>query len=166
MSEKEINQILETTRNLYSQGFSILNKANKILHDGIYKYPDNLSLRLALAAQMASTGNYHDSIELYQTILKISSNDPYALTGLGNIYFEIGKFSESFKLATLSLDVRDMPETRLLICRHYLSQGKLQEVQNHVDEILKKFPENENAILLNQRLQHIKSRDDQPETLR
>ena len=166
MSEEEINKILETVGSLYDQGLSILNKSNKILHDAVYKYPDNISLRLALAAHMSSTGNIHDGIELYQTVLKSNPNDPYALTGLGMMYFEIGKFSESFKLATMSLDVRDMPEARLLICRHYLSQGKLEDVQTNIDEILKKYPDNEGAILLNQRLQHIKAHDDQPETLR
>ena len=141
---------------------ALMNEGNKIIHDGIYKYPNDISLRLALAAQMASTGNLHDAINLYQVVLQINSNEPYALTGLGNIYFELGKFSESFKLAQSSLSIREMPETKILICRHYLSQGNLSEVKKILSEILNKDPNNAQANLLKQRVSHVDAGDDQP----
>jgi len=162
----EVDKILNESRNLYERGLSIMNEGNKLLHDGIYKYPKNTSLRLALASFMASTGNFHDAIELYQTVLRNQPNDPYALTGLGKIYFEMGNFPESFKFAQMSLNVRDMPETRILLCRYYLSQGNLDEVKKILGEILSKDPNNPDANLLKQRLAHIEARDDQPEDFR
>ena len=96
-------------------------------------------------------------------MLKINPNDPYALTGLGHIYFELGRFEESFQLVSSSLSVRDMPETRLLLCRHYLSQGRLDDMKKCLDETLKKYPDNVQANLLKQRFAHIKAGDDQPD---
>jgi len=162
----EVDKILDESRNFYERGLSIMNEGDKLLHDGIYKYPRNASLRLALASFMGSTGNFHDAIELYQTVLQSQPNDPYALTGLGRIYFEMDKFPESFKLAQASLSVRDMPETRILLCKHYLSQGNLVEVKKFLEEILSKDPNNPDANLLKQRLAHIKAKDDQPEDFR
>jgi len=162
----EVNKILDDAHALYGKGMSFLNEGNKLLHDGIYKYPKNTSLRLALASFMGSSGNFHDAIELYQTVLQNQPNDPYALTGLGRIYFEMGKFPESFKLAQASLNVRDMPETRILLCKHYLSQGNFVEVEKILEEILSKDPNNPDANLMKQRLAHIKARDDQPEDFR
>jgi tetratricopeptide (TPR) repeat protein len=159
----EINEILNKSRSFYEKGLAIMNEGNKLIHDGIYKYPNDASLRLALAAQMASTGNFHDAIDLYRTILQINPNEPYAITGLGIIYFEIGKFHESFKLAQASLSIRDMPETKILLCRHYLSQGKLIEVKKILAEILRVDSNNPQAILLKQRLEHINAGDDQSE---
>ncbi len=78
----------------------------------------------------------------------------------------MGKFPESFKLAQASLNVRDMPETRILLCKHYLSQGNLVEVKKILEEILSKDPNNLDANLMKQRLAHIKARDDQPEDFR
>ena len=147
----EINKILNDSRNLYEQGLGTLNEGNKLLHDGIYKYPNDTSLRLALAAQLSSPGGFHDSIGIYQSVLQINPNDPYALTGLGIIYFELGRFPESFQLAGNSLNVRDMPETRLLLCRHYLKQGNFDEVKKILAEILRKDPHNEQATLLKNR---------------
>jgi len=161
----DVDKILKDSRNLYFQGLTTLNEGNKLLHDGIYRYPNNTSLRLALAAQLASTGGFQDSIELYKSVLQISPNDPYALTGLGSIYFELGKFSESLQLAKNSLNVRELPETKILLCRLFLMQGNFDEVKNILAEILRKDPNNEEANLLRQRLQHIQARDDQPGSL-
>ncbi len=69
----EVNKILNDAHALYGKGMSILNEGNKLLHDGIYKYPKDASLRLALASFMGSTGNFHDAIELYQTVLQKSA---------------------------------------------------------------------------------------------
>ncbi len=162
----EINEILTKSREFYDKGLSLMNEGNKIIHDGIYKYPNDTSLRLALAAHMASTGSFHDAIELYQIVLRKSPNDPYALTGLGTIYFELGKFPESFKLAQASLNVRDMPETKILLCRYYLSLGNLTEVKKILSDILRKEPNNPQANLLKQRIEHISAGDDQPENFR
>jgi len=159
----EINKILNDTRKLYEKGLTTLNEGNRLLHDGIYKHPNDISLKLALAAQLASTGGYYDSIGLYQSILQINPNEPYALTGLGHIYFELGRFAESFKLAKTSFSVRDMPETKMLLCRHYLAQGNLDEVKKIITEILKKNPNDAQANLLKQRLEHIKAGDGQPD---
>ncbi len=162
----EIIEILNKSRELYEKGFAMMNEGNNIIHDGISKYPTDISLRLALAAQMAGTGNFHDAIELYKIVLRTSPNNPYALTGLGTIYFEIGKLPESFKLARVSLDIKDMPKTKILLCRHYLNQGNLIEVKKILPEILRKEPNNPQAILLNQRVEHISARDNQPENFR
>jgi len=162
----EIDEILKKSREFHEKGFSLMNEGNKIIHDGIYKYPNDISLRLALAAQMASTGNYHDAKVLYQTVLRISPNDPYALTGLGTIYFEQDKFPESFKLAQASLSIRNMPETKILLCRHYLSQRNLIEVKKILSEILRTDPNNPEAIFLSQRIEHISAGDDRPENFR
>ncbi len=153
----EIIEILNKSREFYEKGFTMMNEGNNIIYDEIYKYPNDFSLRLALADQMAGMGNFHDAIELYQIVLRANPKDPYALTGLATIYFELGKLPESLKLAQVSLNIRDMPKTKILLCRHYLSQGNLIEVKKILSEILKKEPNNPQAILLNQRVQHVRA---------
>ena len=162
----EIIEILNKSRELYEKGFAMMNEGNNIIHDGICKYPNDISLRLALATQMAGTGNFHDAIELYQIVLRTSPNNPYALTGMATIYFELGKFRESLKLAQISLNIRDMPKTKILLCRHYLIQGNLIEVKKILSEILRKEPNNPQAILLNQRVEHVRAGDDLPDNSR
>ena len=135
----------------------MMNEGNNIIHYGISKYPNDISLRLTLADQMESAGNFHDAIELYKIVLRTSPNNPYALTGLGTIYFELDKLPESLKLAQVSLNIRDMPKTKILLCRHYLSQGNLIEVKKILSEILKKESNNPQAILLNQRVEHVRA---------
>ncbi len=46
---------------------------------------------------------------------------------------------------------------KILLCRHYLSQGNLIEVKKILSEILKKEPNNPQAILLNQRVEHVRA---------
>jgi len=153
----EIIEILNKSREFYEKGFTMMNEGNNIIYDEIYKYPNDFSLRLALADQMAGMGNFHDAIELYQIVLLANPKDPYALTGLATIYFELGKLPESLKLAHVSLNIRDMPKTKILLCRHYLSQGNLIEVKKILSEILRKEPNNPQAILLNQRVEHVRA---------
>jgi len=153
----EIIEILNKSRELYEKGFAMMNEGNNIIYDGISKYPNDISLRLALADQIAGTGNFHDATELYKIVLRKSPNNPYALTGLGTIYFDLGKLPESLKLAQVSLNIRDMPKTKILLCRHYLSQGNLIEVKKILSEILRKEPNNPQAILLNQRVELVRA---------
>jgi tetratricopeptide (TPR) repeat protein len=152
----EVIGIINKSRELYEKGFAMMNEGNNIIYDGICKYPGDISLRLVLADQIAGTGNFHEAIELYQVVLRTSPNNPYALTGLGIIYFELGKLPESLKLAQVSLNIRDMPKTKILLCRHYLSQGNLIEVKKLLPEILRKEPNNPHAILLNQKVEHVR----------
>jgi len=59
-----------------------------------------------------------------------------------------------------------MPKTKILLCRHYLIQGNLIEVKKILSEILRKEPNNPQAILLNQRVEHASAGDDLPENFR
>jgi len=59
-----------------------------------------------------------------------------------------------------------MPKTKILLCRHYLIQGNLIEVKKILSEILRKEPNNPQAILLNQRVEHVSAGDDLPENSR
>jgi len=59
-----------------------------------------------------------------------------------------------------------MPKTKILLCRHYLIQGNLIEVKKILSEILRKEPNNPQAILLNQRVEHASAGDDLPKKFR
>jgi len=158
---EDIKKILAESHELYKQGFTKLNEANKIIHDGIYKYPKETSLRLALAGHMGSTGTFNDAIEIYKTVLDQNENDHYALTGLGKIYFELGHFQEALQLTQKSLSLNDNPETRVIIATIYLQTRDIKKCELIVLETLKRYPNDPQAKFLKERLEHIKAGDDQ-----
>jgi len=144
----EINEILAKSGKLYDKGMTILNEGNLLLHNGISKYPDNTSLRLALAGHLASSGNLTDANEIYKTVLQINPNDHFALTGLAIVNFEQHGFSDSLELAEKSLTIKDTPEARILICRYYLAIGNIEEASKRLDATLDEFPNDPSALLV------------------
>ena len=144
----EINEILAKSRELYDKGMTILNEGNLLLNNAISKYPNNTSLRLALAGHLASSGNLTDANEIYKTVLQINPDDYFALTGLAIVNFEQHGFSDSFELAEKSLTIKDTPEARILICRYYLAIGNIEEAKKRLTTTLDKFPNDHNALLM------------------
>ena len=149
---EEINQILSKSRKLYDKGMGILNEGNLLLHNGIDKYPKNTSLRLALAAHLANSGNLTDAKAIYEIVLQINPRDYFALTGLATVNFEQRGFSDTLELAKKSLSIKDTPEARILICRYYLTIGNIQEAKKEIIATLEKFPHDLNALLVKKRI--------------
>lgn len=162
MTDKEINLILKNAHSLYSKAMNILQDGNRLILDGMYKFPNDISLKLALAAHLSTTGNLTDAIEIYEIVLRTDPNNIFALTGLAMTQFEKGDISLSFRLANRSLKIKKTSETFHLLFRHALRNRNLITAQKLLDEAEILDPSNLQTQELKKRLIHIKNNDGMP----
>jgi len=154
--EEDVNRILTETRELYMKGMSILNQSNEKLHHAHYKYPNNSSILLALAANLASTGNIHDPIDIYNKILEKDEKNVYALVGLARLKFELNEIGNSVELAKKAIDINpQMYDAQMFYAQIHLTSGNIPEAKRMVEHILTQNPYDELANLLNDRILHL-----------
>ncbi|NPA94933.1 MAG: tetratricopeptide repeat protein [Thermodesulfobacteria bacterium] len=112
--------ILAYSQYLYHQ--KAIDKAQKVLENGIRQNPKSLKLRLALAELLTKTGKPQDAIKLLRET----------------------------DLAQFNID--DQLKLRNAIAKILLSMGKTDEALAEVDNILKDDPQNAQALLLKARI--------------
>lgn len=158
--EEEVNRIIKETRELYVKGMSILNQSNEKLHHAHYKYPNNPNILLALAANLASTGNIRDPIEIYNKVLKIDGRNIYALVGLAKLKLELNDIKAAVDLLKKATQIDpNMYEALMLYCQIHLNGGNIQEAKRMVEHILSQNPDDEGANLLKDRILHLERGD-------
>jgi tetratricopeptide (TPR) repeat protein len=105
--------------------------------------PHDRDIRLNVAWSINKQRKFSEATRHFETVLESDATNPSALLGLGEAYFELGKFTESENF--LALLIQNPPGT-LVARKHFVGwahfwQGRLFELRAEVDRALTEFNE-------------------------
>lgn len=99
-------------------------QAQAIFRQGLDLFPKNIPLGLALANSYLQSGNYVESLETYNKILKFVPENTDALSGIGRVYYTIGDLETSSEIYQWILEDHPQDLTTLSYFADLLSATK------------------------------------------
>jgi tetratricopeptide (TPR) repeat protein len=139
-------EIVETYRDakLWSQ-------ATVTAEEAVQKYPNDRSLKLMLAGQLADTGKPDEALQQARSLLKGTPEDREVYLNLGNMYMRLKRWKEADenlnKALALSTKQEDKDYVNFVIASAYERQKKYDEAENMFKQLLGNDPNN--AMVLN-----------------
>ncbi|HZD96341.1 MAG TPA: tetratricopeptide repeat protein, partial [Candidatus Sulfotelmatobacter sp.] len=112
------------------------NDATKLAQEAVKKLPEDKSLKLTLAQQLADTGKENESIQLAKSVLKGGPEDRDSYIMLSQIYMRLKKWKESEDSIAQAEKLASKPEEKEYI--HFL-QGSIYERQKKYDQAEQAF---------------------------
>jgi tetratricopeptide (TPR) repeat protein len=112
------------------------NDATKTAQEAVKKLPDDKSLKLALAQQLADTGKENESIQLAKSVLKGGPDDRDSYLMISQIYMRLKKWKESEDALAQAEKLATRPEEKEYI---KFMQGSIYERQKKYDQAEQAF---------------------------
>lgn len=92
---------------------------------------------------------YREAIIEYRNALRIEQKNPIATRQLGLTYYELGQIALAFRFLTAAQELEpDHTDVRLKLATIYVLGGRPDDATAQVEEVLKKEPQNLDALLL------------------
>lgn len=92
---------------------------------------------------------YREAIIEYRNALRIEQKNPIATRQLGLAYYELGQVGLAFRFLTTAQELEpDHTEVRLKLATIYVLGGRLDDASAQVEEVLKREPQNLDALVL------------------
>ena len=112
------------------------NEATRTAQEAVKKLPDDKSLKLALAQQLADMGKEAESVQLAKSVLKGGPDDRDSYIYLSQIYMRLKKWKESEEAIAQAEKLATRPEEKQYV---KFVQGSIYERQKKFDQAEQAF---------------------------
>jgi tetratricopeptide (TPR) repeat protein len=125
-------------------------EATKTAQEAVKKLPNDKSLKLALAQQLADTGKTEESIQLAKTVQKENPEDRDTYIMLSQIYMHLKRWKDAENSVTQAEKLATRPEEKeyvqFLTGDLYERQKKYEQAEQAFRQVLQQNPSNSMAL--------------------
>lgn len=121
-------------------------QATAVAQEAVEKFPNDRSLKLMLASQLADTGKPDQALEQARSLLKGTPDDREVYLSLGNMYMRLKRWKEAEESLNKALELSTKPEDKdyvnFVIASAYERQKKYDEAEMMFKKLLSNDPNN------------------------
>lgn len=123
-------------KGMFAQALASLRDALKVNKDDI----SPISLHIMLAATYAAMNEFEQALQEYRDALKLEPNNSDLQLGMGDLYFQQGKYDEA--LAHFKKTSKNDANARMYLAKGYWFKGERAKSISILQEAASDFPEN------------------------
>ncbi len=126
-------------------------QATSAAQEAVQKFPNDRSLKLTLAAQLADTGQADQALEQTKSLLKGTPDDREVYLNLGNMYMRLKRWKEADEALTKALELSTKQEERDSVSFIMASAAERQKKYDEAEIIFKRLLTSDpnNTMVLN-----------------
>ncbi len=126
-------------------------QATSAAQEAVQKFPNDRSLKLTLAAQLADTGQADQALEQTKSLLKGTPDDREVYLNLGNMYMRLKRWKEADEALTKALELSTKQEEKDSVSFIMASAAERQKKYDEAEIIFKRLLTSDpnNTMVLN-----------------
>lgn len=137
----ELNPYTWAQRGLAALGAGRLGRAVPLLRSAADAFPDNVEVRLHLAAALALAGSPGEALVHYREALRLQPANPHAHYNLGTLLLELDRVQDAVSHLRKAIDLRpEYPEALLNLAQALRRLGRDEEALAPLDQALRLDP--------------------------
>jgi tetratricopeptide (TPR) repeat protein len=120
--------------------------ATRTAHEAVAKLPEDKSLKLTLATQLADNGKGDEGVQMAKALIKGNSDDRDTYIGLSQIYSRLRRWKEAedslAEVEKLSRRPEEKQQAQFLLASLYERQKKYEQAEQMFRKVLQQDPNN------------------------